>query len=78
MQEIVRNTLLQNQKEEDMQKDQQAKLQLQNQNLERVDNSDNEEELNSNDDVIEHEENIEAGRNILLAFYKKVRAEARS
>ena len=78
MQEIVRNTLLQNQKEEDMQKDQQAKWQLQNQNLERVDNSDNEEELNSNDDVIEHEENIEAGRNILLAFYKKVRGEARS
>lgn len=41
--------------------------------MEAAENSDNdEEELNSNDDVIEHEENIEAGRNILLAFYKKV------
>lgn len=43
-----------------------------NQPAEEREPEDDEEELNSNDDVPEYDEDIDVGRNILLAFYKKV------
>ena len=47
-------------------------LQQQQQQDEQAEQVNDEEELNSDDDVPEYDEEIEAGRNILLAYYKKV------
>lgn len=51
---------------------QEEKKQEEEQGLENNGLGDDEEELNSADDVSEYEEDIDPGRNILLAYFKKV------
>lgn len=50
-----------------------AALQQQQQQADQTEPINDEEELNSDDDVPEYDEEIETGRNILLAYYKKVK-----